>query len=304
MRWRGVFAAITTPFREDLSVDQEAVYSHTQWLIDQGVQGVVPLGSLGESSTLTTPEKKEILRTNVAAAKSSGVPVVAGIASLSTSEAIELAGIAEGCGCDGLMVLPPLVYRGDEREVEAYFSAVFDATALPCMLYNNPIAYGNDVLPAGVANLARRHANLQAVKESSGNVQRVSEIRSLLGDRVAIFCGVDDAIVETLHRGGVGWIAGLVNALPAESVRLFNLITGGDGVPADPQAGRALFDWFLPLLQLDAQPKFVQLIKLVQSEVGRGSARVRPPRLELEGEERQHYLRIIREGLAGARITA
>ncbi len=226
-----------------------------------------------------------------------GVPVVAGVAGLRTAEAVDLAKAAQAAGCEGLMVLPPYVYRGDTREMEAHFDAVISATPLSCMLYNNPIAYGTDVLPERVAALAERHANLHAVKESSTDVRRVTEIRRLLGDRLAIFCGVDDAIVESVHAGAVGWIAGLVNALPEESVRLFNLVTGDEGVAADEDLARSLYEWFLPLLRLDTVPKFIQLIKLVQAEVGHGSARVRPPRLELEGEELASQLALIRECL-------
>ncbi len=297
MKWRGVFSAITTPFDEALSVDYDALHEHVSWQIASGVRGIVPLGSLGEASTLVADEKRRILKTCVSAASAHGVPVVAGVAGLRTAEAVDLAEAAEAAGCEGLMVLPPYVYRGDTREMETHFDAVISATKLSCMLYNNPVAYGTDVLPERVAALAERHANLHAVKESSTDVRRVTEIRRLVGDRLAIFCGVDDAIVESLHAGAVGWIAGLVNALPEESVRLFDLLTGDDGVAVDEEAARKLYEWFLPLLRLDTVPKFIQLIKLVQAEAGRGSARVRPPRLELEGAELASQLALIRECL-------
>jgi 4-hydroxy-tetrahydrodipicolinate synthase len=190
------------------------------------------------------------------------------------------------------MVLPPYVYRGDEREIEAHFQAVIAATPLPCMLYNNPIAYGSDVTPEQLARLARL-PNLEAVKESSADVRRISAIRALLGDRLRLFVGVDDLIVEGLQAGAEGWIAGLVNALPEESLQLFRLAQEGAREEA-----RRLYEWFLPLLRLDVVPKFVQLIKLVQAEVGMGSARVRPPRLELAGAERASALALIRERLA------
>lgn len=295
MLWRSVFAAITTPFREDFSVDRDALDAHVRWLIAKGCDGIVPLGSLGEASTLSPNEKKAVLDVCVAASKPAGVPVVAGIAGFSTTEAIALAHSAESCGCDGLMVLPPYVYRGDQFETESFFDAVIEATHLPCMLYNNPIAYGTDVLPARVAALANRHDNLAAVKESSGDIRRVTEIRRLLGDRLAVFCGVDDVIVEAVRAGAVGWIAGLVNALPAESVHLFELASMG--ASANSQATRELYEWFLPLLRLDTVPKFVQLIKLVSAAAGRGSTRVRPPRLELEGHELHAYDALIRETL-------
>jgi 4-hydroxy-tetrahydrodipicolinate synthase len=298
--WYGVFAAITTPFNEDCSLDERSLDAHVRWMIAGGCRGIVPLGSLGEASTLTANEKKRILEICVAAAQGSGIPVVAGVAGLRTAEAVELARTAQASGCDALMVLPPYVYRGDQRETETHFDAVLRATPLSCMLYNNPVAYGTDVLPERVAVLAQRHANLHAVKESSGDVRRVSEIRRLLGDRIAIFCGVDDLIVEALHAGAAGWIAGLVNALPDESVHLFNLVTGSEGVPANASAARELYEWFLPLLRLDTVPKFVQLIKLVQAVARRGSARVRPPRLELEGAELEAYESLIRFSLERA----
>jgi dihydrodipicolinate synthase/N-acetylneuraminate lyase len=227
------------------------------------------------------------------ASASGRVPVVAGIGTLSTAEAVALAGAAQAAGCQGLMVLPPYVYRGDWRESQAHFRAVISATPLSCMLYNNPIAYGTDVLPEQLAALASGLPNLSAVKESSGDVRRVTAIRALLGPRLEVFMGVDDLIVEGVLAGCGGWIAGLVNALPAESVRLFELARAG----RLPEAGR-LYEWFLPLLRLDVVPKFVQLIKLTQQEAGMGSERVRPPRLPLSGSEREEALALIRRGLS------
>ena len=289
--WAGVFSAITTPFAPDLSVDHGFLREHVRWLVDSGCTGIVPLGSLGESATLSFEEKVAILET-CRDAVGDRVSVVAGIAGLSTAECVALARRAAAVGCDGLMVLPPYVYRGDWRESEAHFSAVIEATPLSCMLYNNPIAYGTDVTAEQMSELAR-HDNLHAVKESSGDVRRVTAVLERLGDRLNVFAGLDDMIVESVAMGASGWIAGLVNALPDESVRLFDLATRGER-----SATRALYDWFLPLLRLDTLPKFVQLIKLVQVEVGRGSARVRPPRLELVGEEYERAIALIRERLA------
>jgi 4-hydroxy-tetrahydrodipicolinate synthase len=289
--WAGVFSAITTPFASDLSIDHAFLAEHASWLVDNGCTGIVALGSLGESATLTFEEKVAILET-CRRAVGDRVPVVAGIAGLSTAECVALARRAAAVGCDGLMVLPAYVYRGDWRETEAHFSAVIDATPLSCMLYNNPIAYGTDVTADQLADLAR-HDNLHAVKESSGDVRRVTAVLERLGERLNVFAGLDDMIVESIAMGASGWIAGLVNALPAESVGLFDLAAGGQWREA-----RALYDWFLPLLRLDTLPKFVQLIKLVQVEVGRGSARVRPPRLELVDEEYDGAIKLIRERLA------
>lgn len=288
--WQGVFPAITTPFCPDLSLDHGRLRRQLDGLIESGCRGIVALGSLGEGATLTRGEKFELLET-CAGTIAGRVPLLAGIAALSTSEAVTLARGAADRGCAGLMALPPYVYRGDWPETEAHFRAVINATPLPCMLYNNPIAYGTDVAPEQVAALTDL-PNLEAVKESSADVRRITAIRTLLGDRLAIFVGVDDLILEGVAAGAVGWIAGLVNALPHESVRLFELARSGRWDEA-----RALYEWFLPLLRLDTVPKFVQMIKLVQEQVGQGEASVRPPRLELAGEEREAALTLIRERL-------
>jgi 4-hydroxy-tetrahydrodipicolinate synthase len=290
--WSGVMPAITTPFNADLSVDHGALAAHVRWLVDSGCRGIVALGSLGESNTLTADEKIEILAT-CRRALPAKVPVVAGIAGLSTTECVALASRAAGVGCDGLMVLPPYVYRGDWRETRAHYSAVIDATELSCMLYNNPIAYGTDVVPDQVLELADMHENLHAIKESSGDVRRVTALRARLGDRLALLAGMDDMILESIPMGATGWIAGLVNALPDESVKLFEL-----GMAGRMDEARALYEWFLPLLRLDTVPKFVQLIKLAQAEVGRGTTTVRPPRLDLQGEELEAALAVIRTQLA------
>jgi 4-hydroxy-tetrahydrodipicolinate synthase len=291
MKWQGVVPAVTTPFRTDLSVDFDFLRKHVEWLVANGCTGIVALGSLGEGQTLRFDEKVAILRA-CREALSTRAPLVAGVAALSTTEAVALARAAADAGCDGLMVLPPYVYKGDWRETEAYFRTVIAATSLSCMLYNNPVAYGTDVMPDQAAALASALPNLHAVKESSTDVRRITAIRALLGSRLAIFAGVDDLIVEAIAAGAVGWIAGLVNALPVESVRLFDGSLSGRHDEA-----RRLYEWFLPLLRLDTVPKFVHLIKLVQEEVGMGSARVRPPRLELVGAELDAARALIRERL-------
>ena len=291
MNWRGVMPAITTPFDEQLNIDHAFAAKHCNWLVDNGCTGVVTPGSLGESATLTFDEKLALWST-VVDAVGDRVPVVAAIASLSTAEAIALSKSAADAGCSGLMVLPPYVYRGDWREMKAHVEAIFRATNLSCMLYNNPVAYGTDFLPEQIRELAAEHANFEAVKESSTDVRRVTWIRELTGDRLAILVGVDDAIVEAIAVGAVGWIAGLVNAFPKESVQLFDYAMQGER-----QKAIDLYNWFLPLLRMDTVPKFVQLIKLVQQEVGMGNARVRPPRLELVGEELEEAKRVIKEAV-------
>ena len=190
------------------------------------------------------------------------------------------------------MVLPPYVYRSDWREMKAHVAAIFKATKLSCMLYNNPVAYGTDFMPAQIAELASEHENFHAVKESSADIRRLAGIRALIGDRLSLLVGVDDLIVEAIPAGAVGWIAGLVNALPRESVALFNFARKGDFEKA-----YALYQWFLPLLRLDTVVKFVQMIKLVQAEVNMGTVTVRPPRLELIGKELEETLSIIRVAL-------
>jgi 1-pyrroline-4-hydroxy-2-carboxylate deaminase len=295
MKWAGVMPAITTPFDEELAVDYKFLGHHARWLIEHGCTGIVTPGSLGESATLIFTEKLTIWNIVIDACYEQ-VPVVAAIASMSTDEAVRLAKHAADMGCSGLMVLPPYVYRSDWREMKAHIEAVFRATKLSCMLYNNPVSYGTDFLPEQIKELAAEHENFEAVKESSTDVRRITWIRELVGERLSIFVGVDDAIVEGIAVGAVGWIAGLVNALPKESVDLFNYAMNGEREKA-----MRLYNWFLPLLRMDTVPKFVQLIKLVQQEVGMGNARVRPPRLELIGPELDDALSVIRSALNQAR---
>lgn len=291
MKWHGVIPAITTPFEADFSVNADLLVRQVDALVRAGCTGVVALGSLGEGGSLSFDEKKAVLRL-CKEALAGRAALVAGVAALTTAEAARLAELGQESGCDGLMVLPPYVYRGDWRETRAHFEAVIGRTPLPCMLYNNPIAYGTDVSPEQLAQLADALPNLVAVKESSADVRRVTALRARCGDRLARLVGVDDLILEGVAAGAVGWIAGLADALPGESVRLFELATGGR-----PTEALFLYDWFLPLLRLDTVPKFVQLIKLVQALTGLGSETVRPPRLTLEGAEREAALATIHAAL-------
>jgi 1-pyrroline-4-hydroxy-2-carboxylate deaminase len=298
MNFTGVMPAMTTAFGKDLNVDHAFIARHAQWLIENGCTGIVCLGSLGEAPTLRFAEKIEILKT-VAVALDGKFPLVAAISALSTAEAVELAKAAQDAGCAELMILPPYVYKGDWRENQSHVAAILKATPLPGMLYNNPVSYGVDYLPQQIAELAQEFPNLAAVKESSTDVRRVTAIRALIGDRLQVCVGVDDAIVEGIAAGAVGWVAGLVNAFPRESVDLFNLARAGKA-----QEAFELYRWFLPLLRMDTVPKFIQLIKQVQEEVGVGSARVRAPRLEVVGEELAetraavHYARAHRPAVA------
>jgi len=292
VHWQGVIPALTTPFDANDRVDQGFLNDHARWVVEHGCTGLVPIGSLGESATLSSAEKRRVLEVCVAAV-GDRVPIIPGIAALSTAEAVALAKDAKAIGCSGLMVLPPYVYSTDWREMKAHVRTVIAATDLPCMLYNNPVAYKTDFLPAHIAELARELPNLQAVKESSTDVRRTTAIRALLGGRVNVLCGVDDAIVEAIGAGALGWIAGLVNAFPAESVALYRAAVDGDDEDAF-----ALYRWFLPLLRMDTVPKFVQLIKLAQERVGMGSGRVRAPRLPLAGDELREANAVIDEALA------
>jgi len=277
--WRGVIPAITTPFLEDMTVDHAFLAEHAGWLVANGCTGVVALGSLGEGATLTFEEKRSVLETCVRAVGDRAA-VIAGVSALSTAEAVAIAGMARDAGCHGLMVLPPYVYVGDWPEMRAHVAAVIDATGLPSMLYNNPVAYKVDFLPSQVAELMDRCPALAAIKESSTDVRRIAALRALVGDRLEILCGVDDLIVEAVYAGATGWIAGLVNAFPRESVELFECALAGDKARAFE-----IYRWFLPLLRMDTVPKFVQLIKLVQELVGMGNRRVRAPRLPVAGAE-------------------
>lgn len=278
MNWTGVFPAATTPFNSNGEIDIEFLRGHVAWLLQHGCSGVVPLGSLGEGATLDLDEKRAVLRTCVTAA--GGRPVVAGVAGLSTREAVAVAKSAQEAGCQGLMVLPPYAYSTDWREMKAHVKAVMQSTSMPCMLYNNPVAYTTDFVPEQVMELADEVPNLEAVKDSSTDVRRIATLRAQLGNRLTLLAGLDPLVVTAVHSGARGWIAGVANALPAECVALFNAAEA-----RDEERTRLYYDWLLPLLNMDTVPKFVQLIKLMQRETGMGSAAVRAPRLQLDGGE-------------------
>lgn len=290
MNWQGVFPALTTPFKPDETLDLALFERQVEAQLTAGVHGIIIGGSLGEASTLTRAEKFELVRLALNLVNNK-VPVVMNIAEGSTAEAIDQAREAERLKADGLMLLPPMRYKSDERETLHFFKSVAAATALPIMVYNNPVDYKIEVTPDMFEELAG-HPNIQAIKESTRDISNVTRMINRFGDRFSILCGVDTLAMEELLMGANGWVAGLVCAFPHETVALYHLIRQG-------QTNRALklYRWFLPLLELDIHPKLVQYIKLAAQETGLGTEYVRAPRLTLEGEERNRILNIIRKGL-------
>jgi 4-hydroxy-tetrahydrodipicolinate synthase len=288
--WRGVFPAVTTQFKQDQSLDLDATAKHLEALIDSGVTGLVMLGSLGENTALEPEEKRRVVELAIKTARGR-VPVLSGISENSTAAACRYARDMEKLGADGVMVLPAMVYKADSRETLAHFRAVARSTGLPILVYNNPISYGVDITPKMFEQLADEK-NLVAIKESSGDVRRITDIFNAVGDRYALFSGVDDLILEAVVLGAVGWIAGVGLAFPRENQYLWELMTAGRWDEA-----RKLYRWYTPLLHLDVHVKFVQYIKLAIQETGLGAEWTRAPRLPLEGPERESVLSIIRKGI-------
>jgi 4-hydroxy-tetrahydrodipicolinate synthase len=288
--WSGVFPAVTTQFRADQSVDLAATARHLEALLESGVSGLVLCGSLGENQTLTPEEKRAVVRCGVETARGR-VPVLSGVAESSTLAAIAYVREMRQLGAAGVMLLPPMSYRGDWRETLAFFRAVAAACELPIMIYNNPLSYANDITPAMFAELADE-PKFVALKESSGDPRRITELHNSVGDRFALFTGVDDLLLEASILGIDGWVAGSGIAFPQENQRLWELTRAGRWDEA-----RELYRWFQPLLKLDTHVHFVQYIKLCEQEVGLGHEWVRAPRLPLAGEERERVLAIIRSAI-------
>jgi 1-pyrroline-4-hydroxy-2-carboxylate deaminase len=288
--WSGVFPAMTTQFHKGGALDLEATGRHIEVMLASGVQGLVLLGSLGENNTLSRQEKLNVL--SCAVEVSGGrVPVVSGVSELSTEFACEFVRDAQRAGVDGFMVLPAMVYHSDSRETLAHFQAVANSSERPIIIYNNPIAYKVDITPVMLEEMAREE-KFVAIKESSGDTRRITDVLNQVGDRFTIFAGVDDLVMECAMLGATGWIAGIGLAIPAENQRLWDMMMSGRWDEA-----RELYRWFTPLAHLDVGNKFVQCIKLAIQEAGLGSEWVRGPRLELEGVERERVLRIIQQGL-------
>jgi 4-hydroxy-tetrahydrodipicolinate synthase len=285
-----VFPAVTTQFHEDLTLDLAGTERHLEVLIDSGVRGLIVCGSLGENQTLDPAEKRKVVELAVRVA-ANRLPVLSGVAEMSTAAACQYVRDCEKLGASGFMVMPAMVYRADGREAINHFRRVASATGLPWMLYNNPVGYPVDIAPTQFAELADV-ANLVAIKESSANTRRLTELRIQVGDRFALFIGVDDLVLEASVLGIDGWVAGSGIAFPRENQYFWELTRAGRWDEA-----RAMYRWFYPLLQLDTHVKFVQYIKLAVQEVGLGREWVREPRLPLVGQEREQVLKRIRQGI-------
>ena len=287
INWRGVFPAVTTQFHADQSLDLAGTTTHLEKLLKAGVHGITMLGTVGENCSLEYSEKLDVLRAAVKQV-AGRVPVLTGVAECTTAFACRFAADARRAGVDGLMVLPAMVYKSDPRETIHHFRAVARATDLLILCYNNPVSYGVDITPAMFADLADE-PRFVAIKESSENVRRITDLKNQCGDRYLLFNGVDDLVLESILLGAVGWVAGLVNAFPEETVMLWELASGGKYEDA-----LRIYRWFTPLLHLDTHPKLVQYIKLAMAETGMGSETVRAPRLPLVGPEREEILAVIR----------
>jgi dihydrodipicolinate synthase/N-acetylneuraminate lyase len=289
--WTGVFPAVTTQMHEDQSLDLEATARHWEELIDSGVSGLVVCGSLGENQTLEPAEKRVVVQRAVEVSRGR-VAVLSGVAESSTQMAIRYVRDVAALGASGVMLMPAMNYKGDPREITSHFRAVAASTSLPIMIYNNPIAYANDITPRLFAELAEV-PNFVALKESSGDPRRITDLHNLVGDRYAIFTGVDDLLVESAILGIDGWVAGAGIAFPRENQYLWELTRAGKWNEL-----LDLYRWFTPLMHLDTHIKFVQYIKLAVQECGLGREWVRSPRLMLAGDERTSILKIIRDAIA------
>ena len=289
-KWSGVFPAVTTKFTVEGGLDYAAIEKHVAAQIDAGVHGIIVLGSLGENGSLNHLEKQEVIRL-VVKVSHGRVPVLSGVAETTTQAAREFVKLSSKNGVEGFMVLPAMQYVADRRETLAHLRAVAAASDKPIMIYNNPVSYRVDVTPEMLAELAEE-AKFVAVKESSDDIRRITDIRNLTGERYRIFMGVDDLALESFVLGADGWVAGLVCAFPHETVALFKLAKAGR-----LEEALQLYRWFMPLLHLDVSTKLVQNIKLAEALTGLGTERVRPPRLPLIGEERARVENIIRKAL-------
>jgi 4-hydroxy-tetrahydrodipicolinate synthase len=288
--WNGVFPALLTPFTKEEELDLAMFEKNLAAQVEAGVNGIILAGSLGEASTITATEKEALVKFAGGYLKGS-IPVILNIAESSTRDAIAQAKLAEQWGADGLMLLPPMRYKSDDRETITYFKAVANATSLPIMIYNNPVDYKIDTRPDMFDELVKCE-NITALKESSRDVTNLTRMKNRFGDRIKILCGVDTLAMEELCLGADGWVAGLVCAFPAETGAIYKLVKAGR-----IEEATNIYRWFMPLLELDIHPKLVQYIKLAATQCGIGSEYVRAPRLVLEGEERERVMKVIEEGI-------
>jgi 1-pyrroline-4-hydroxy-2-carboxylate deaminase len=290
LNWRGVFPAATTQFTADCALDIAGTLRHLDVMIDAGVHGMIMLGTVGEGCSVEFHEKLDLLKATIEHLRGR-VPVLTGVAEYTTATACRFAQAAQEVGVDGLMLLPAMVYKSDPRETLAHFRTVASAVDLPIICYNNPVSYAVDITPEMFDELADE-PRFVAIKESSEDCRRITDIKNRCGDRYALFCGVDDLALEGSMLGAVGWVSGLVNAFPAENCRLWDLAMAGRFDEAVE-----LYRWFTPLLHLDTHPKLVQYIKLAMAECGLGTETVRPPRLPLVEPERSQILSIVRRAI-------
>ncbi len=288
--WSGVYSAVTTKFHEDGRLDFASMEKHFSFQIESGVHGLIVLGSLGENVTLAPIEKQDVVKLALNVSRGR-VPVLSGVAETSTAMACNYVKQAQANGADGFMLMPAMVYPADRRETLHYFRTVAAASDVPIMLYNNPVSYNVDLTPDMFAELADEE-KFVALKESSDNIRRITDIINAVGVRYRIFTGVDDLSMESLMLGAVGWVAGLVCAFPKETVALYRLVMDGRMAEA-----LKLYRWFMPLLHLDVSTKFVQNIKLAESMAGVGTEFVRAPRLPLTGDERTRVEQIIAKAI-------
>jgi len=286
INWRGVYPAAITHFNADQSLDVPSTLKHLDVMIKAGIHGLIMLGTVGENCSLDPLEKLDLLKATVEHVRGR-VPVLSGVAECSTRNACKFAANAQALGVNGLMVLPAMVYKSDPRETIAHFRAVARASELPILCYNNPVSYKVDITPEMFAEMADE-PRFVAIKESSDNVRRITDLKNVCGDRYTLFCGVDDLILESLMLGATGWVSGLVNAFPAENRLLWDLAASGRYEEA-----LKVYRWYMPSLHLDTHTKLVQYIKLAAQECGYGSELVRAPRLPLVGREREEILNII-----------
>lgn len=289
--WKGVFPALLTPFTKEEQLDIDMYRINLQAQLDAGIHGIIIGGSLGEASTITVKEKEELTLFSKEYIQGR-IPVIMNIAESTTADAIQQAALAKKWGADGLMLLPPMRYKTDDRETLTYFKAVARSTDLPIMIYNNPPDYKIDTRPDMFDELVECE-NITALKESSRDVTNLTRMKNRFGDRFKVLCGVDTLAMEELCLGADGWVAGLVCAFPNETTAIYNLVLQGK-----LEEARRIYRWFMPLLELDIHPKLVQYIKLAAQQTGIGSEYVRAPRLTLVGEERERILKVINDGIA------